>query len=96
MPRLLYKETIGTNLWERMQDEMMLGLRLVDEGVSATGFKLKFGYELTAIFEKEISRLIRSKLIQWTDGNGTSLILTEKGTLLGNQVFMEFVGDQNT
>lgn len=94
--KTLYKETIVTNLKERMQDEMMLGLRLVDEGVSATGFKLKFGYELTAIFEKEISRLIRSKLIQWTDGNGTSIILTEKGTLLGNQVFMEFVGDQNT
>ena len=91
--KTIYKETIDTNPRERMQDEMMLGLRLVDEGVSAVGFKSKFGCELTEIFEKEISRLISRKLIQWKNGTGSSLVLTEKGVLLGNQVFMEFVGD---
>lgn len=91
--KTLYRETIEVDLRERMQDEMMLGLRLVDEGISATAFKLKFGNDLTDIFEKEISRLINRKLIRWADGVGSSLILTERGVLLGNQVFMEFVGD---
>jgi oxygen-independent coproporphyrinogen-3 oxidase len=88
-----YKETNETELNERMQDELMLGLRLVDEGVSAKNFKSKFGFEMTEVFSDEISRLIRQHLIKWSDGEGSSIILTERGNLLGNQVFMEFVGD---
>ena len=76
--KMLYRETIKVDHRERMQDEMMLGLRLIDEGVSATAFKLKFGNELTDIFEKEISHLIGQKLIQWKDGLERRLFL-QKG-----------------
>lgn len=86
----LYSEVNETSLIERIQDEMMLGLRLIDEGVSAIAFKSKFGMELADIFVKQISQLIDKHLIRWTDGEGSSVALTERGILLGNQVFMEF------
>lgn len=88
-----YRESNETELKERMQDELMLGLRLVDEGVSATSFRSKFGFEMLEVFSGEISRLIGQHLINWSDGERSSIILTERGILLGNQVFMEFVGD---
>jgi oxygen-independent coproporphyrinogen-3 oxidase len=78
---------------ERMQDEMMLGLRLVDEGISSIKFYKKFGREITSVFDREISKLIHQGLIHWNDEGNSSLSLTERGILLGNQVFMEFVGD---
>ena len=82
-----------TSPLERMQDEMMLRLRLIDEGVSSAGFKSKFGIDMTEIFGKQISELIEKDLLQWKNGDGSTLVLTKRGILLGNQVFMEFVGN---
>ncbi len=91
--RATYAESYETDLRERMQDEMMLGLRLIDEGISAASFKIKFACEMTDVFSSEISHLINHHLIKWSDGEGSAIVLTERGVLLGNQVFMEFVGD---
>jgi oxygen-independent coproporphyrinogen-3 oxidase len=85
-------ESRETNSLERMQDEMMLRLRLIDEGVSSYGFLSKFGYEVTELFSEQISGLMEKDLLQWKNGVGSSLVLTKRGILLGNQVFMEFVG----
>jgi len=71
-----------------MQDTLMLGMRLTEEGVSTRGFRDRFGQELLGIFGKEISELLDLQLIEW---NGESLRLTKRGRLLGNQVFMRFV-----
>jgi oxygen-independent coproporphyrinogen-3 oxidase len=72
-----------------MQETMMTGLRLTVEGISAEGFHQRFGVALQDVFGDEIRRLVKVGLLEWA---GDILRLTERGRLLGNQVFMEFVG----
>jgi oxygen-independent coproporphyrinogen-3 oxidase len=88
--RIEHKET---STLERMQDELMLRLRLLDEGVSSAGFRSKFGHNITDIFGEQILRLINQDLLHWKNGDNSNLLLTKRGILLGNQVFIEFVGD---
>jgi oxygen-independent coproporphyrinogen-3 oxidase len=71
-----------------MQETMMVGLRLVEEGVSAQVFEARFGEALTAVFGKEIDRLLKAGLLEWA---GERLRLTSRGRMLGNRVFSEFV-----
>jgi oxygen-independent coproporphyrinogen-3 oxidase len=75
---------------EDMQETMMTGLRLTDEGVSASVFERRFHRRMTDEFGKDIDELLRFGLLEWT---GDRLRLTERGRLLGNQVFMRFVGE---
>ncbi|HEY3311187.1 MAG TPA: radical SAM family heme chaperone HemW [Anaerolineales bacterium] len=72
-----------------MQETMMTGLRLTQEGVSGRGFRERFGVEIGEAFGKEIGQLVKLGLLEWADDR---LCLTVRGRLLGNQVFMEFVG----
>lgn len=72
-----------------MQETMMLGLRLTREGVSAESFADRFGVQIRDIFGREIDELISLLLLEWA---GPVLRLTKHGRLLGNQVFMRFVG----
>ncbi len=73
-----------------MQETMMTGLRLTGEGVSASVFQERFGVALPDAFGKEIDELLGFGLLEWAD---QSLRLSERGRLLGNQVFMRFVGE---
>jgi oxygen-independent coproporphyrinogen-3 oxidase len=75
----------------QMKDFMMLGLRLVHEGVSDTRFMADFGVSMKAIFSDEIGDLLRKSLIEWVDDEQDRLRLTKRGVMLGNQVFMAFV-----
>jgi oxygen-independent coproporphyrinogen-3 oxidase len=77
-------------LKEDMQDTMLTGLRLTGEGVSATGFQARFGLNLRDVFGQECEKMTRMGLLEWA---GDSLRLTVRGRLLGNQVFMQFVGE---
>jgi coproporphyrinogen III oxidase-like Fe-S oxidoreductase len=79
---------------EEMQEMMMLGLRLTREGVPAQGFAGRFQTRMVDVFGKEIKELVQLGLLEWA-GSGSSevLRLTRRGRLLGNQVFMRFVGD---
>jgi oxygen-independent coproporphyrinogen-3 oxidase len=72
-----------------MQETMMTGLRLTREGVSSEGFSDRFGLQMREVFGKEIDELISLSLLEWA---GPVLRLTKRGRLLGNQVFMRFVG----
>jgi putative oxygen-independent coproporphyrinogen III oxidase len=96
----------AVSLREEMQETMMLGLRLTGEGVFAKGFSDRFQVPMMDVFGKEIKELIGLGLLEWVDmnprpsslkGKGVqgdrSLRLTKRGRLLGNQVFMRFVGD---
>ena len=74
-----------------MQEMMMVGLRLVQEGVSAAQFARRFGVAVTDVFGKEIEKLTRLGLLEWVDGD--QLRLTPRGVMVGNQVFLNFVGD---
>jgi oxygen-independent coproporphyrinogen-3 oxidase len=72
-------------------ETMMMGLRLVQEGISASEFQQRFGVSLSDRFASQIQQLISLGLLEWVEAPDLRLRLTVKGRLLGNQVFMEFV-----
>lgn len=74
-----------------MKDTVLLGLRLVEEGVGEEEFLYRFGKSLSEVFSKEINRLVRKGLVEWIETDQRRLRLTRKGQLLGNQAFLEFV-----
>jgi oxygen-independent coproporphyrinogen-3 oxidase len=69
-------------------ETMMMGLRLVQEGVADTDFERRFGVPLAAQYPQELKTLTARGLLEW---NGERARLTKAGRLLGNQVFREFV-----
>ena len=77
---------------ELMQDEMMLRLRLLEDGVDLSYFIQKFGVDPQLVFQKQIAKLLTVGLIEYIDSPKPAIRLTKRGFMLGNQVFMEFVG----
>ncbi len=73
--------------WTEIQETMMVGLRLTDEGISRDAFRLRFGQDLVEIFGAQIKKLVQNGLVEISD----RLRLTSSGKLLGNRVFGEFV-----
>jgi len=73
-----------------MSEYMLNNLRLVKAGVSEADFRSRFGSELMDVYGKEIKELIRFELLEQ---DGDVVKLTKHGRLLGNQVFIRFVGD---
>jgi oxygen-independent coproporphyrinogen-3 oxidase len=77
-----------------MQETLMVGLRLTEEGVSERRFQARFGEAMQDVFAAEIAELTGLGLLEWAmSWAGRCLRLTPHGRLLGNQVFMRFVGD---
>jgi oxygen-independent coproporphyrinogen-3 oxidase len=76
-----------------MQETMMVGLRLTSEGVTQKRFQERFGCTMEDIFGSEIASLVSQGLLQYAGDNRERLRLTQYGRLLGNQVFMQFVGE---
>jgi oxygen-independent coproporphyrinogen-3 oxidase len=73
-----------------MGETMMMGLRLLDEGVPYEQFHRRFGLNLQHRFADELEELEELDLIE-TDGHRVRL--SERGHLLGNQVFVRFLPD---
>lgn len=71
-----------------MNETMMLGLRLLEQGVRDLEFAGRFGAGIGVVYPKQVNLLIQQGLLEWKDG---SLRLTRRGHLLGNRVFREFV-----
>ena len=69
-------------------ETMMMGMRL-NEGVTHQRFEERFGVGIDIVFPEEIARLLQLELIEVTD---TAVQLSERGRLLGNEVFAEFLG----
>lgn len=69
----------------------MTGLRLTQEGVSEKIFQARFGQTLREVYGWEIEELLKLGLIKCDAGE--RIRLTRRGRLLGNQVFMRFVGE---
>ncbi|MGM0411195.1 MAG: radical SAM family heme chaperone HemW [Bacillota bacterium] len=93
-----YIEEVNTNgngikdfniltLEQKMSEKMIMGLRLTN-GVKFKDFYNQFNRELKNVYRKEIDELLEKKLIEV---NENRVKLTEKGKLLGNKVFMEFI-----
>jgi len=79
--------------WDLMQEFMMIGLRLTEEGVSETDFFNRFGRSMDSVFSKQINGLQKHGLLERHPHKQDRLRLSEQGRLLGNQVFIEFVGN---
>jgi oxygen-independent coproporphyrinogen-3 oxidase len=71
-------------------ETMMMGLRLLDEGVSFERFHDRFGSPLPTKFASQLQELAELGLIQTDD---QKLLLSQRGRLLGNQVFRQFLPD---
>lgn len=72
-------------------ETMMMGLRLVQEGVSDAAFTRRFGMSLREKFPEEIRDLCQKGLLEWSGEAGDRLRLTRSGRLLANQVFYRFI-----
>jgi oxygen-independent coproporphyrinogen-3 oxidase len=72
---------------EVRKETVFLGLRLI-KGVNNNQFISRFKYSVFELYPNEISSLQEKKLVVFSDGN---LKLTEKGLMLANYAFMEFV-----
>jgi oxygen-independent coproporphyrinogen-3 oxidase len=81
-------ETIGPEL--EMGETMMLGLRLLGEGVAFARFQARFGLDLRVQYAGALEELPELGLIEITDER---VVLSKRGRLLGNQVFLRFLGD---
>jgi oxygen-independent coproporphyrinogen-3 oxidase len=79
-------ETIDVRL--AMGEFMMLGLRLVHEGVRDEHFRARFGLSVFDAFGGEIDGLVQRGLLERRAGG---VRITPEGRLLGNQVFAEFL-----
>jgi oxygen-independent coproporphyrinogen-3 oxidase len=72
----------------QMGETMMLGLRLLEEGVSASAFGARHGVGLHEHVGPQIDELAEIGLVDW---DGERLRLTERGTLLANDVCARFL-----
>jgi len=89
-PATLSSTTIDRK--NQMAETMMMGLRLVRDGVSELEFRHRFDQELENTYAQSITRLSALGLIEWAGKpNDRHLRLTKAGRLLGNQVFVEFI-----
>ena len=87
------EQVIELDLWTQMQEKMMVGLRLLEEGVEEHSFEEQFGLKMEDVFGNQINRLIKMGLLEWLDSEGERhLRLTRQAWLLGNRVFREFIG----
>jgi oxygen-independent coproporphyrinogen-3 oxidase len=83
-----FREEIDTRL--AMGETMMLGLRLLHEGVPGERFARRHGQQLETVFGDELRELAGRDLLTW---NQHRVRLTPGGLLLGNRVFAAFLPD---
>ena len=72
---------------EKMEEEMFLGLRM-NQGVNIERFKYKFGLPIESVFGQTIENLLGRNLLQKQQQN---ISLTERGKVIGNEVFEAFL-----
>ncbi len=72
---------------DRAAEALFMGLRL-SEGISLAEFRREFGLDVLARYKNDLPRLAEAGLIEIKCGR---LILTERGRLLSNEVFVCFV-----
>ena len=82
------REKIPVTRADALGETMMMGLRLVEEGVADGVFRERFGVGLDDLYHKQLRRLSKRGLLEW---DGERARLTRTGRLLGNQVFREFI-----
>ena len=87
MRQVVSGETVTPEL--AMSDTLILGLRLVD-GVSLSEFRERFDVEALDVFGEQLGEPMEIGLVEVVEGR---LRLTERGRLLGNEVFVRLLPD---
>jgi oxygen-independent coproporphyrinogen-3 oxidase len=87
MRQVTYAEELSPEL--AMADSVILALRL-NEGLSAAGFRARFGRELEEVYGARLAELDSLGLVERGDGN---VRLTPRGRLLANEVFVRLLPD---
>jgi oxygen-independent coproporphyrinogen-3 oxidase len=87
-PALADYEVIDQNL--SMAETMILGLRLVHEGLDLEEFERRFDRSVFDVYPSQITKLTKQGLIEV---RGSRLYLTENAYLVSNRAFMEFMPD---
>jgi oxygen-independent coproporphyrinogen-3 oxidase len=74
-------------------ESMMIGLRLLEEGIGERAFQVRHGRSLDAAFGDEITRLIEIGMLERADG---AVRLTTRGMMVANDVAERFIslGDE--
>lgn len=85
--RVPVAETIDLNQDDLMAETMMMGLRL-NLGVSFAHFADRCGHDLLTVYGDEVRALVDQGLLVQ---NQVGVRLTERGRMLGNEVFMRFL-----
>lgn len=85
-------ETIALTPNELYTETMMMGLRL-NSGVSFAHFADRCGQPLLDVYGAEIAELRRQALIEQ---DALGIRLTERGRMVGNEVFVRFLRDETT
>lgn len=83
------EEALPIDPKEAMSDTMILGLRLLEEGVNTRAFYSRFGHSVHDLFGPALQRLQDQRLIEETDDG--HIRLTRRAYLVANRVFVEFV-----
>jgi oxygen-independent coproporphyrinogen-3 oxidase len=87
MRHIVSGETVTPEL--AMADTLILGLRLID-GVSLEAFRSRYGVDALDAFAQQLGESIELGLLETS---GDRLRLTERGRLLGNEVFARLLPD---
>jgi oxygen-independent coproporphyrinogen-3 oxidase len=75
-----------------MQEQLLLGLRLVREGVGLAEFEARFGVALLEAFPEAVAYGLARNLTELIETpDGRRLRLTEKGRFLANQIIIQFI-----
>ncbi len=74
-------------------ETMMLGLRLLREGVSRTRFQTRYGAPIEAFYAAELDEGVRRGLLEVTDA---CVRLTPRGRFVSNQVMHLFLPEETT
>jgi len=78
----------GEDQAREMTDTILMGLRLVDDGLNLDSFAERFGVSLESVYRRELERLGTLGLVEIVGG---VLRLTRYGLPLANEVFRAFV-----
>ncbi len=74
-----------------MLEHIMMGLRLVREGIGAATFEKRFGVSLDSHYATPIAYGIENELLEWVQApSQRHLRLTKRGGLLANEAIVQF------
>jgi len=85
------EEVLTIDPSQEMSEMMLMSLRLLQEGLSLSTFHTRFGQDLWDVYGPQLDRLIEFGLLELARTPDARVRLTQRGRLLGNQVFAQFV-----